>query len=254
MHIACLFALFFVGANADEFKNPAIVCDAGSTGSRVFAFYLLRNGLTHQSYQVKAKSLGKTSVGLSVFAEKGQFREASESLAPLLLQGLRKLGNETPIYILATGGVRSLHNSVKEELLESLKRDLGSSLSEELHTGILALQTLEGTDEALFGLLASNFILGKLPLGDIGKPIPDPFGILDLGGSSLEVSSAGEDGIIGTQDDVLISFKSLGLEKLKQAVLPNKVCEFGTVCRWFYTLLHSFHRETVNYVAKEYNK
>jgi hypothetical protein len=145
------------------------------------------------------------------------------------VQGLEILAENAPIYILATGGVRSLANSVKEVLWKELTRDLLGALAG-VHKGTLHMQTLEGTDEALFGLLASNYIISSMDLSALGKPIEDPLGILDLGGSSLEVSIAGPDKIIGSDDDVLIIFKSLGLDKLRDLVVPGDgSCLFGTV-------------------------
>lgn len=228
---------FAIGGATLQFEKlnamyPAIVCDAGSTGSRVFSFYLSSNGNSTNSYDVKIKNLGKTPVGLSWYAENGMFRNASDSLTPLLAHGLRMLGPETPIYILATGGVRSLTNSLKEELWHVLNLELKSALSN-LHKGLMHLQTLDGTDEAFFGLLASNYILEQMSLADLEKPMKDPVGIVDLGGSSLEVSSAGDDQIIGTHDDILISFKSLGLERLRSLIFEEPFCEFGTVCRLY---------------------
>lgn len=234
-----IFLGFAISGATPEFDKlnsvfPAIVCDAGSTGSRVFSFYLSSNGNTTNSYEVKINNLGKTPVGLSWYAEHGMLRNASDLLVPLLAHGVRMLGPDTPIYILATGGVRSLTNSLKNELWHVLKLELKSALSN-LHKGLMHLRTLDGTDEAFFGLLASNYILGEMSLADLEKPMNDPVGILDLGGSSLEVSSAGDDQIIGTRDDILISFKSLGLERLRSRISAEPFCDFGTVCRRYLT-------------------
>lgn len=122
--------------------------------------------------------------------------------------------------------------------IEKIKRlwnelDSGFNLSlKGQHTGKVVLRTVDGADEALFGLISANFLLGGVQLSEIREILTNPVGVLDLGGSSLEVSIAGYDHILGTHDDVLVSFKSLGMSQGRLAVASmdeSGKCQFGTV-------------------------
>ena len=195
----------------DSVSHPAIICDAGSTGSRVFAFYVLdHDGSTEGNVVVEL--MGRSSIGLSEFADSLNFEGASETILPFISKGISRLGNKTPIYIFATGGVRQLPEIVRESLWENLTTKLHGVF--EAHQGALHIKVIDGDDEALFGLLSANYLLNDLPLSHINLPLSAPVGVLDLGGSSLEIAIAGDDRVVGTHDDILISFQNLGLKKM----------------------------------------
>ena len=216
---------------AETFEHPAILCDAGSTGSRVFALHVPKSS-NMSSTEPVVELIGRTTIGLAEFAMKGSFELAADSILPLLIKGITRLGPSAPIYIFATGGVRVLKNSIKDRLFASMRDDLGRTLADK-HTGALSLRTVDGIDEALYGLLASNYLLGDVAASNLSIPLKDPIGVMDLGGSSLEVSLVGEDQIVGTSDDILVSYKSLGLTQFRerlQILDETGTCRFETVC------------------------
>ncbi len=220
----------------EQVHHPAIVCDAGSTGSRIFAFYVLKTEQSDEIGKVVVELMGRSSVGLSEFAKSEAFDEAANSITPFITKGINRLGRNVPIYVFATGGVRQL----PQESRDHLWKHLGISLSERFsdHMGEINLQVLDGDDEALFGLLSANYLVHNISLRDINSPLSDPVGVLDLGGSSLEVAIAGDDQIVGSHDDVLVSFTSLGLRKMWDKLVSTNsstVCLFevgnGAECR-----------------------
>ena len=222
--------------NEAQLYHPAIVCDAGSTGSRVFAFYVLKDNQNDDLGNVTVELMGRSGVGLSEFARSGMFDEATDSITPFITKGINRLGKSVPIYVFATGGVRQL----PEELRERLWKHLASSLSASFHDhlGKIELQILDGDDEALFGLISANYLVHDIRPTEIHTPLPDPVGVLDLGGSSLEVAIAGDDKIVGSHDDVLVSFTGLGLRKMWDKLSANNsssLCLFetgnGVACR-----------------------
>ena len=212
------------------FHHPAIICDAGSTGSRVFGFYV-RNNATNAGDEVEVELMGRTQVGLSVYAESGWMKNATESIIPLIRKGITRLGPTVPIYIFATGGVRQLEASVKKMLWESLDKNLRIALLGE-HTGLLSMETVDGAEEALFGLISANYLLSEIGISSIHHPLESPVSVFDLGGSSLEVSLAGPDRIVGSRDDVLVSFRSLGTHQVRRKIEALDIdgrCLFGSV-------------------------
>lgn len=218
-----------VPLNHGSMVHPAVICDAGSTGTRVFAFHVPIS--PDADPQPVIDLIGRTNRGLSEFAVVGDFRGASESVIPLLMKSITRLGPDVPIYLFATGGVRSLEETVKSTLWSTIAADIPAAIGS-IHRGTFELRTVEGIDEALYGLISSNFLLSDLPLSNLGNVISQPVGVLDLGGSSLEVSLVGRDNIVGSHDDVLRTYKSLGLSQFRERVRVKDVlrsCEFGNV-------------------------
>lgn len=212
-------------------SHPAVVCDAGSTGSRVFGYYvpLSQSGVEEE---VQVELLGTTSIGISVYARDGLYEEAADSVITPLREGIRLLGAEVPIYIFATGGVRSLEEHRKEQLWVLISRRLEERLKD-VHRGPISLRTLDGRDEALYGLLSSNYLLNGISSDELADPLLSPVGVLDLGGSSFEISLVGVDSIAGTHDDVLLTYKNLGMLQFRIRIGARDskgVCRFGSVC------------------------
>lgn len=156
------------------FRHPAIVCDAGSTGSRVFGFYVPLNESGVEE-EVQVELLGTTSIGISVYAQDGLYDEAADSVLTPLREGIRLLGAEVPIYIFATGGVRSLEEHTKEQLWVLISRRLEDKLKD-VHRGPISLRTLDGVDEALYGLLSSNYLLNGISSDELADPLLSPVG------------------------------------------------------------------------------
>lgn len=244
-----IFFILLVGTRADIWKPhepivelkeglfhyPAIICDAGSTGSRIFAFYVQNKDEAVEG-MVSVELMGRTTIGLSEFANSGLFEEAANSLLPYISKGVIRLGRTVPIFIFATGGVRQLPVEIRSRLWDQMRNTFSAALAD--HLGPVVLSVLDGNDEALFGLLSANYLVGDVRLIHINSPLSAPVGVLDLGGSSLEVAVAGEDKVVGSHDDVLISFTGLGLrnmmERLAQTDSTN-ACAFevgdGAKCR-----------------------
>jgi len=145
------------------------------------------------------------------------YEAATTSLVPFLQKGLVRLGPNTPIYIFATGGVRQLSQHLKDEMWQYMEERL-LVLLDVNHTGRLKLTTVHGNDEALFGLLSANYLLGEAEPTMMHLPLHETVGVFDLGGSSLELSMAGQDNVIGSDDDVLISFKTMGLQQMRSRI------------------------------------
>ena len=139
--------LFFFLPVLTACVSPALVCDAGSTGTRVYAFSI------QNDRRVDFKLIGKMTPGLSTFAVEKNLPAAADELAVLLAQGLTMLGPETPIHVLGTGGVRSLPEAAQAELWRDLRQLLSLKFK-----GQLKLTAIHGTYEAFYGLVSANYL------------------------------------------------------------------------------------------------
>ena len=190
-----------------EWKHAAIVCDAGSTGTRVYSFRTSDDGLN----QVEMKLLGKITPGIAKYSINYQLDEFVDKFTKLVSAAINTYGLDIPVIVLGTGGVRNLSENQQLSLWKTFRQNLLPKLPG--YSGDLKLEAIEGTAEAFYGLVSANHIFES------------GIGVLDLGGSSVEIAHVGEDGIVGTSDDVLVTHAQLGTEKIRGTAAG--FCDFG---------------------------
>ncbi|OMO60006.1 Nucleoside phosphatase GDA1/CD39 [Corchorus capsularis] len=208
--IGVYLAYSFVKArNVLESSYYTVVVDCGSTGTLVNVFEWEKRGLVNQGlpYLVHAypddstksplwkKSCHyhcmQTEPGLDKFV--GDASGVRASLEPLIVWAEQRVPREihgnTPIIILATAGLRRLAAEDARQVLDHVEvvvREHSFAYSKNW------IRVLTGKEEAYYGWLALNY-----KMGTIGNSLKaDTFGLLDLGGSSLQVvvEVADEDG------------------------------------------------------------
>lgn len=187
----------------DSPKYTAVV-DAGSSGSRIFLYETRR---TTAFIEIRSVTLNNSRVtpGLSSYNQPtGSFAvsAAGASLAPLLgtLQDHLAANNipreQVPVYVLATAGMRQvdrqqpeISRAIYENVQETITR-LGHPLGSKGITAIPgsstkgAVGTLSGQNEALFGWIDVNYLLGNFDKKD------QTVGIVEMGGASAQVAYA----------------------------------------------------------------
>ena len=167
-----------------------VVVDAGSSGSRVFLYrWMARGGALPQLELMQSRDGGnlvlKVEPGLSAF--KGRPAEAVDSLLPLVqFAGTHiapSLRARTPLYVLATAGLRMLDAAHTDEILQALQTLLPRHTSFRVEPDHVRL--LSGQQEGLASWLAVNFVAQRL--GAAGSR-PDTVGSLDMGGGSAQIA------------------------------------------------------------------
>ncbi|XP_057416730.1 probable apyrase 7 [Lotus japonicus] len=193
-----------------------VVIDCGSTGTRVNVYEWRRmvGGVMSKpnlpillhSYPDSATNSSRSRSKAScqyhcMQTEPGLDKMANDSLGvrqalePLIVWAEhlvpRELRSETPIFVLATAGMRRLRSVDAGRVLG----DVEAVLKE--HSFMFSkrwIRVLTGREEAYYGWLALNYKMGSFD-HDTGAPT---LGLVDLGGSSLQVVME----IDGQQDDV----------------------------------------------------
>ena len=107
-----------------------IVFDAGSSGSRIHVYsWRVGGGGPKDAFDLIADKLLKKKPGLSAYKEKPA--EAGSSLRELLDHARAEipaaLHAETPIFLMATAGLRMVGEKAKDEILASVCAELSSS-------------------------------------------------------------------------------------------------------------------------------
>lgn len=133
--------------------------------------------------------------GVSTFATNPE-QVGPEHLETLIQHALdtvpEKEVKNTPIFLLATAGMRLLPDIERNQLLESICSYARERTDFQLPDCDLHIQVIPGETEALYGWIATNYLLGGFDspgVHDHGKG-HHTYGFLDMGGASAQLAFA----------------------------------------------------------------
>ncbi|TRM59203.1 nucleoside phosphatase family-domain-containing protein [Schizophyllum amplum] len=231
-------------------RHFGIVIDAGSSGSRLLIYswkdpqaVILEAGENIPPMLPKVEKgaqsgedwVTKAEPGLSSFAENVDGIPAY--LRPLLDHARNNippsLHHETPLFLLATAGMRLLTPTQQAEVLQETCRFLalhsnfkidGPSASGPCGSSV---RIITGEEEGLFGWIAVNYLMD----GFIGSSdIRTTYGFLDMGGASTQIAfEPGEDH--ASEDDtslVEVRLRLLTGEEIRHKVFVTTWLGYGT--------------------------
>lgn len=213
--ISCLLSINFIHSEV-EFKASAsldqlhygIVIDCGSSGSRIYVYYWPpHSGNPHDLLNVQQLMdpegkpvVKKVSPGLSEFASKPA--DASEHIKQLLLFAKdyipKEKHKETPLYILATAGMRMIPKEAQDKILKDLQMDITKEF--EFAVAENHFEVISGKLEGVYAWIAVNYALNRFSHLDKGPIIdlqlPDgkvhrrsrTVGMIDMGGGSVQIA------------------------------------------------------------------
>lgn len=148
------------------------VVDAGSTGSRLHLYtYQLDNNNT--PIYIQDAWTNKVTPGLSSIAPQDA---EMESYLKSLFSGFPN--QNIPVYFYATAGMRMLPELEQEKRYHVISQ----WFSKQETWSLLAMKTITGTDEGVYGWLAMNYQLGRL---DMDKA---PVAFIEIGGASVQIA------------------------------------------------------------------
>lgn len=160
-----------------------IIFDAGSSGTRIHTYSWKEGGYGPRShFDLIEDDLLKIKPGLSAYRDSPS--EAGASLVPLIEHAKRRVPERliarTPVFLMATAGLRMVGDAPKDAILQSVCGTLSES-------GFLFrcawADLLDGRDEGLFGWVTVNYLLDLL----YAPPPAEPVGTIDLGGGSVQI-------------------------------------------------------------------
>lgn len=211
-----------------------VVLDCGSTGSRVNVYKWIKNGTGDEDHPVLLqtspdhlnKGLGEgatcqyhcvqTEPGLDKFVH--NVSGIREVIEPLILWAEQHVPPErhgdTSLFVLATAGLRKLPNEDADWILDTVETVVKA------HPFVYRrswIRVLSGQEEGYYGWAALNYKMGRLR-NSIKVPT---FGVLDMGGSSLQVVM--ETHTLRESHDIL----RLKLGSLEHKILAYSMTEFG---------------------------
>jgi apyrase len=142
-----------------------VIIDAGSTGTRVHVFHYAAGLKSSYAAITLPEPKLKVHPGLSAYANDAA--GAAASLVPLLQFAQQHVPPQqqhtTPIYLMATAGLRLLPVSAAESILQQCREQLLSSAFL-FHPEWASV--ISGTSEGLYAWVAANYAAGHLQVGN----------------------------------------------------------------------------------------
>ncbi|CAH8868515.1 unnamed protein product [Trichobilharzia szidati] len=132
----------------------------------------------------------KQTPGLSSFA--GKLNDIPEYMSSLLDVAVKNIPTSaqpnTPLFIMATAGMRLLTPAQQDEIWQTVREFVKSHYRFDFKYS--DAYTISGTEEGLFGWISVNYLLGRFrPLSKSNEIIKQPTdGMLDMGGASMQIA------------------------------------------------------------------
>ncbi|CAF9911687.1 MAG: hypothetical protein GOMPHAMPRED_007492 [Gomphillus americanus] len=237
-----------------------VVIDAGSSGSRVHIYRWLKADRAiqdasdrelHSLPVVKSRKELKIKPGVSTFGstpdlvgEKHlqELFDYADTVVP------EKSRSSTPIFLLATAGMRLLSDKERSRLLEEICAYTKSTTNYLITDCDLHFQVIPGETEGLYGWIAANYLLGGFDAPeehDHGKN-HHTYGFLDMGGASAQIAFAPNttEAIKHADDLKLLRFRKVNGDVAEYKVFVTTWLEYG---------VHEARRRYVEALLKQYD-
>ncbi|KAI9789843.1 MAG: hypothetical protein M1816_005760 [Peltula sp. TS41687] len=194
-----------------EVTTPAlgrygVILDAGSSGTRVHVYRWLdsikvRKGASKKELQslpelkTQRMWIKKIKPGVSTFGDNPE-SVGPDHLEPLFKHALdivpKHAVRDTPIFLLATAGMRLLPELQRKVLLSRICSYARSHTRFLLPDCDLHIQVISGETEGLYGWIAANYLLGgfDFPEDHAHGKGHHTYGFLDMGGASAQIAFA----------------------------------------------------------------
>ncbi|KAK5059937.1 hypothetical protein LTR84_009820 [Exophiala bonariae] len=185
-------------------ERYGVVLDAGSSGTRVYVYRWLDNSVARldtsslhalPELETKDKWTKKVHPGVSTFGTTPEL-VGDDHLKPLIKHALEYVPKDavpnTPIFLLATAGMRLLPDFQRTALLRNICSYFQSETKFLLPDCDLHVQVIPGETEGLYGWIAANYLLGGFDdkeQHNHGKG-HHTYGFLDMGGASAQIAFA----------------------------------------------------------------
>ncbi|KAF7322297.1 F-box domain-containing protein [Mycena chlorophos] len=227
-------------------RRFGIVVDAGSSGSRVQIYSWrdprtldVRKGSPLAATLPKVEKgtrdgenwMFKVEPGISSFADKPE--DIANHLRPLLAHARElippSLQHETPLFLLATAGMRLLTPEKQAALLQQtcnfLVHHSDFKIDAPSDTGPCgsSIRIITGEEEGLFGWIAVNYLM------DGFQADQTTYGFLDMGGASTQIAFEPQSENVDDEMDLIeVRLRLLGGEEINHKVFVTTWLGYGT--------------------------
>ncbi|ORY59470.1 GDA1/CD39 family protein [Pseudomassariella vexata] len=183
-----------------------VILDAGSSGTRLHIYRwedpakVIKDADYEELHSLpkiktKKKWTKKLRPGVSTFGDHPE-DVGTEHLQPLISHALDVIPEskhaDTPIFLMATAGMRLLPDLQREAVLNQICSYFRENTQFALPDCNLHIQVIKGETEGLYGWIAANYLLGGFddPQGHSHGKNHHTYGFLDMGGASAQIAFA----------------------------------------------------------------
>ncbi|KAK2162263.1 hypothetical protein LSH36_101g05001 [Paralvinella palmiformis] len=182
--VTCAWA---VAKAQTEQQSYAIIVDAGSSGSRVRLFRWTSQRSGSHLPQFEEFFSEKKEPGISTFRN-DKLSGIKPYLAELIEAAKRQIPEDkhqlSPIYLLATAGMRLLMEPKANTIMDQIRKLLSHNDYCPFYFNQLQARILSGEEEGVFAWIAANYLNRYFDNPVVGKSA----GILELGGASTQIA------------------------------------------------------------------
>ncbi|KAL9109542.1 MAG: hypothetical protein Q9227_005878 [Pyrenula ochraceoflavens] len=222
-----------------------VILDAGSSGTRLHVYSWLKEaqakkGASAEQLKSLPELITKDKWTIKIKPGVSSFGETPNLVGPEHLQTLFQHAldivpkdeiESTPVFLLATAGMRLLHKTQREELLRQICSYTTSATKFLLPDCDLHIQVIPGETEGLYGWIAANYLLGGFnnpDEHDHGKG-HHTYGFLDMGGASAQIAFApnGTEAEKHASDLKLLRLRRVNGDAAEYRVFVTTWLEFG---------------------------
>ncbi|PHH55577.1 Golgi apyrase [Ceratocystis fimbriata CBS 114723] len=219
-----------------------VIFDAGSSGTRVYVYKWkdahkdieeARKNHMNILPKIKIEESKKVHPGVSSFAETPT-RIGPDHLKALVDVALSEIPKEkvsgTPVYLMATAGMRLLPEAQQKMLLSEMCSYFQKHTEFSIGNCTTQFQVIPGETEGLYGWIAANYLLGGFdPKENAGTNSHNTYGFLDMGGASAQIAFApnATEAEKHANDLKLVRFRTLDGNPLEYKVFTTTWLGFG---------------------------
>lgn len=182
-----------------------IVIDSGSSGSRI-QIYKWEDPSYTKEHVKDEKILAsppkitqekgwtqKISPGISTYSESGKVKKIWSDHYSKLMKLAQKVipadqHSETPVYVLATAGMRLLPLDKQKQILKETCVSIQKNTNFYLPNCKDFVQIIDGETEGIYGWLGLNYLMGQFNNYKTSNKHHESIGFMDMGGASTQIA------------------------------------------------------------------
>ena len=241
LFIFVLFSIYFIihFYKSQKIKNPtnekdpiitpninyACIIDAGSTSSKEYIYKWQSSNESNFIPEITPVKNNAFKPPLSSLKQKIDIENHTKKLLEYCEKEINIISNntfdikKTPFYLKATAGMRSLPENEQDQIIKVVREEIQKSNFLFLYKEWARVIT--GNEEGIYGWISVNYLTKSLIENNNLNIIKNTYGVMDLGGSSLEITFLSE---FFTNSE---NFYEIDIGKLKYSLYTFSFSHYG---------------------------
>lgn len=165
-----------------------VMLDAGSSSSKLKVYKWPQRSSTSEVLKLKLILNEKFRPSISTYVENGQLDQLPTYLAKMVNRAKTivpsNLHSKSPIFLMATAGLRILTTKHARNLMEASRAFLANSSNNPFEYSPQGVRILSGEEEGVYAWISTNYLMNYF---GSNKAPSKAYGILEMGGGSTQI-------------------------------------------------------------------